>query len=763
MKISVLKYFLSALAMLILFRLEASEISLTNLAKHQKVKASSEEEPASAAVDGNAESYWQSAGMVGTHWLEVELDKAYPIDRIVLPLVKGANQLIAEVWVNNKWQKVGELPKDNPMIAFGAVNTHRIRLTSIEGQPLKIYEVQVFAHDPQPVFVNQLGYDKAKPKRFTAPLAENATPFKVVKAGTDEAVYRGIIRQHIGDFSDFQPDSTDPYQLVVEGTNHHGRSVPFLVADGLIEKASYQAAIDFMVDVRCWFGDSQKYNPTDEDADCPNLGVAWRDSHQFSYEIPSLLNLYFANPEAFSTKNMPLQALYLGMSEELPEDTPEIIRLIYWAVDIYLRGEVNHTLLKEQLAYFLYAYPYISDYIPSSVYDKAKNYLFDIWGNEEINRWQWHDIEHSGDLFQVYDIIGTGKGQFPPGHNVVPNLMMYEVAKREGREDAERYFDAAYQQTQWLIENLDWTDPRSTKGQRQGEHITLTSMAYFLKNYPKKAPKGLKNKIQAWADIMISRADNMWDYRRYSDQKWIIPTIWDKDDARYSSETGFNEVGNIAGFPAPAFAVTPYLKDNAQAKRLEEMALAYVDHIFGRNPTGRHFGFDAAEDVEGVEMGWYKEWQGGAGILQTARGVLDGTPKETTYPYNPHAGDPGHTEGWVTFNTAWNVGLAYLSSSSTSLEIYDDEFAKISSQAKRGTAIGIELKAPLNFDHEVCETVEVQFELNGKIESVSLTEVQSSSNIFRGTFTLADTLERGKAKISYGLAWHQKSKILNVR
>jgi len=676
--------------------------------------------------------------------------------------VKGCDNLLVEAWINGQWERVGKLPSDNPMIAFSPVETTKIRLIAMPGNSVKIYEVQVFAYDPQPVFVNQVGYDKAGSKRFTAPLAEDGTPFFIIRDASEEQIFEGLVRGNIGDFSDFRPEQRGPYRVVVEGESI-GRSVPFWIAEGLIEQVAYQPAINFMVDVRCWFGDSRNYQPTDEDANCPNLGVAWRDSHQFSFEIPSLLNLYFANPAAFSTDRMPVQGLYLGLREELPENTPEIVRLIYWAVDIYLRGKVNHTLLKEQLAYFLYAYPYLEEYIPRSVYEEAREYLFTIWGDENINRWQWHDIEHSGNLYQVYDFIGTGKGQFPPGHSIVPNLMMYEVAQREGREDADRYFQTAYDQTVWLLENLDWSDPATTKGQRQGEHVTITAFAYFLDYYPKKAPSGLEDKIENWADEMIRRAENMWDYRTYSDDRWIIPSIRPVNSEEYDSETGFNEVGNIGGFAAPALAAAAIVDEPEKQVRLEEMALAYVDHIFGRNPTGRHFGFDAVTDFAGVEMGWYKEYQGGAGILQTARGVLDGSPKETTYPYDPHAGDPGHTEGWVTFNTAWNTGLAYLSSSRIKLKILDKNFEKEISKAKRGEIIAVQLLAPLNFDPDQIEKATVLLTAGETEIPIELSESDPGGNLFEGSIMVPADFPKGDAEVSYGFAWHKKHISLKIR
>ncbi|MEO0331308.1 MAG: hypothetical protein AAF223_06440, partial [Bacteroidota bacterium] len=327
----------------------------------------------------------------------------------------------------------------------------------------------------------------------------------------------------------------------------------------------------------------------------------------------------------------------------------------------------------------------------------------------------------------------------------------YEVAQREGRNDADKYFQTAYDQTQWLLDNLDWADPLTTKGQRQGEHVTITSLVYFQENYPPQAPKGIQKKITAWADEMIRRSDNLWDYRRYSDQKWIIPTIWPD---RPGADNGFNEVGNIAGFPAPALAVMPHLDDEAKQERLEELAIAYIDHMFGRNPTGRHFGFDATTDFAGVELGWHKEWQGGAGILQTARGVLDGSPKETVYPYHPEAGDPGHTEGWVTFNTAWNIGLAYLSSSNTSVKIYDAQFSTEINQVEQGKTIGIELTAPLNTDPEIVEQAHIVIQNNNRSTQVALTETGKNTSCFRASWDINKPAK--ELVVSYGLGWHQK-------
>ena len=63
--------------------------------------------------------------------------------------------------------------------------------------------------------------------------------------------------------------------------------------------------------------------------------------------------------------------------------------------------------------------------------------------------------------------------------------------------------------------------------------------------------------------------------------------------------------------------------------------------------------------MDGAIAGWVERYQGGLGNLGYVVGVLDGSPKEASYPYNKD-GNTGYTEGWVAFNTAWNMSLAYL-------------------------------------------------------------------------------------------------------
>jgi len=758
-----------------------------NLAQLQSVGASSSapNHPPAFAVDGDDDTFWKTVEGDNSSWFVVYLDSACIIDQIVLPYFSGIGMLKIEVHTRSVWREVFNGNTDQQVLfGFQPVITNKLRLIFDNSEPVSINEIQIFAHNPQPIFVNQSGYNLHGPKRFTAPKAADGSTFVIKRVTDGKLLYQGNIFGHIGDFSDFTPEDTGPYRVEVESDDKLGSSMPFNIGAYWIEKVSYQKAVDFMLDSRCWWGDARNYTPTDSETFCTR-GVAWRDGVQYSFEVSSLIMLYLSNPGAFTVERMPIQGPYQGLRHQLTEDAPEILRLIYWGVDIYLRAQVDDALLKEQLAYFVYAYPYFSDYIPRVVYEEALEYLFKIWGKQETERFEnsdfgmseFYSATYSSNLFSTYELVGTGKGHFPPCHSIIPNLMMYEVAKREKLPEVKKFFQAAYNQAEWIIQNLDWSDPKVTKGQRQGEWITVTSLAYFMSQYPQRAPKGLKDKIQSWADVVISRSDNMWDFRKYSEERWIIPNIRPPEDPSHAIKTGFNEPGNVAGLPGPLLAAALLIDDPLTANRLRQLAFSHIDNMFGRNPTGRHYCYDGVADFEGVELGWFKEYQGGAGQLQSVRGVLDGSPKETTYPFDPYAGDPGHTEGWVTFNTPWNASLAYLSHFESDLEIYDStllqpvQTVSLSDSHNRFSVI---LKAPLNFNYEKSESGEIMVKTSrGDHLLLTVTEKNLNSTDFVGRLVM----EEGEVNenddsiqvrpgdiitISYGWDVFQRSVSMNI-
>lgn len=607
---------------------------------------------------------------------------------------------------------------------------------------------------PQPVIINQTGYDLGGPKRFTAPNALDGESFEIVDA-SDAVVYEGTIQGRVGDFSDFDPASTGPYRILVHGAAGEGDSYEFGIGANWTERISYDLAIAFMSDVRCFFGDLTGKPLNGTHPHCMR-GLGWRDSHQMSFELSSLVDLYMANPTPVAAIRMP-DAVYAGLQYPTADDSPEIARLLAWGAEIYLRGQYDHALVKEQLASFLWAYPQFSEWIPRELYEDVRDYLFPIWSKAEYSRYFWHDYTpHTADLLQVYTQIGTGKGEFPPGHSIVPNLRMWEVAVREGRDDAERYRDAAIAQAQWLVDNVDLTDPATTKGQRQGEYHLMTSLATLAATLPDHAPDGLAAFAEEWAEIAIARSDNMWDFRRYSDGRWTIPSF-----TGGGSGEDPNESGNVLGFPAAALAATTLIDDAATDERLTEVAQAHVDNVFGRNPTGRAAQYrvnDPELAFEGLDLGWFSEYQGGYGLLQGAHGVFDGSPKNGHYPFNPGVANIGHTEGWVTFTTAWIESLAWRAFTSSSIA-----FDRADAPAD-GSAV-VTLRAPLNMDAAGGNTGEVRVSVDGA-PAIPLAVTQTGVNALDYTAELdlaALGARRGDiVSVSHGLGPFTRTASLTV-
>src|SRR5690606_13611519 len=338
-------------------------------------------------------------------------------------------------------------------------------------------------------------------------------------------------------------------------------------------------------------------------------------------------------------------------------------------------------------------------------------YLVQKWEKTTVEPHATTQYDRSPDhnLLALKTKLGTTKGELPPGHSVIPNLMMYEVALRMAERDAEKYFNAAFRQMEWIIENLDWEDPMTTKGQRMSEHITMRAFAYFFHQYPDKHPKGLKQKVEDWARIALSRSDNYWDFRKYSDYEWTPPS--------------WNETGNILGFPAAALSAMSVLDKPETIKELEILVWSHFDNAFGRNPVGRHYSYKGPEEVEGVDLGWYNRHRGGIGLLDDVRFVFDGSPKSFHYPNHPEVGNLGWTEGWVQFNTAFNISMAYLANYYTHLQLEKTD----------ENQVVIHLEAPLNFYEQKEEGITVQLSNgSGQTIPVQLKEEAPFSRILIG-------------------------------
>jgi len=449
----------------------------------------------------------------------------------------------------------------------------------------------------------------------------------------------------------------------------------------------------------------------------------WRDDHHFAWVLRALVPQYMSNPAAY--QRMPRQVNYeqpqagkWGALEPYDEDAPDIVKLIHWGADVTVTQELTHEFLKGELAYFLYAWPMLKQWLPQQNYDAVLAFVEEHWGKARADRKYPYDTSPEHNLFALKTKLGTTKGELPPGHSIMPNLLMYEVATRDGLPGADKYIDAARAQVDWIVKNLDWEDPQTTKGQRMSEHITMTSLAAFLQLCPEKAPPGLREKIQQWARVMVRRSENMWDFRKLTDDGQWTPSG--------EKRTMWNEPGNVVGLPAALLAAAPFVEEASVKDRLHELAWSHMDNCFGRNPCGRHFSYDAPREVEGVEHGWHSYHPSGIGQLAEVRFVLDGAPKHVHYPYHPERGNYGWTEGWVNFNTAFNVSLAYVTKADTNLELQ-----------QVGDEILVRLRAPLNFDTTEEEPVTLTVKGPNSVP-VTLTETSPASGEHIGRVSLSD-------------------------
>ena len=546
----------------------------------------------------------------------------------------------------------------------------------------------------QPVALNQVGYETMGPKRLTAFGAKDGTTFIIRSLDDTANVYQGKIQRGIGDFSEFQPaDSQQEYVIALEEESE--TSFPFRIHANLYQEQFWRPALDFMIDVRSVVGTH------------PSAfgGSPWRDGTYYSYEVPSLLWLYAADPQFFeqlprqiswkadkqrvlspdfvfdannpqSEGVMEAVVRYYSELEAPAEDTPDIIQLVHWGLGFYLMKPYTkdpsqdplpkqiHSQVVEQFSHLLYAWDSLElhRWLPQSFYDRCYTFAQTHWqavGSLDVDslwhpRWYDEPVRENGTWKLDYTRLLPYKGRHVPGHSILPNLFMYQVVKQSQPSLSGAYLQAAQQQTQWIIDSLDWSLPATTKGHRGSEFQTLVNLSWFLQHMPEQAPSELREKIAEWAKVAIARSDNPWDFRRYDlSDHWTIPDL--------------NETGNVAGFPAAALSAARMVQDSAMQQRLVELAYAHVDNLFGRNPQLAAATHRPAQGYPLVEQGWplgYKKDV--CARLELCRGGIDASPGTEMYPFNPD-GEYRHPEGWVNWNASWNVGLAFLKMNQTPL------------------------------------------------------------------------------------------------
>ena len=689
-------------ACLLLVPSGASSQDYFNFAGRKSVRSSFSPAAAPCVTDGSSVTGSLRCHTVNQEqWIEIDLTADFDLyaahiyfDEVnAMPL----GTFVLQYNHGGEWEDIPGATVENnfsmrlPVRFETPVGTSAVRLRTVNPMPFGITEIQLwgkdvplipygvetkpeepFSTDTHWVCVNQVAYNLGAPKRFTVPTAKTDLRFEVQESLTGKTVYRGCLKEGIGDFTPFNPPETagKEYVIRVRGDGlKEGISYPCEIGRHAVQRMSYRPAVYFMNDCRSVVGT----HPSGYG------GCAWRDGAYYTYEVPGMVLMYLSDPDYFD--RMPVS---VSWSEErrkvldpgftiTPErvdrdvlvtarnyylllppldrtDVPDIIQDIRFGVGWILldpitidpstggdpAGERMHGQSIEQLAYFLYAYPAMRNYIGEDFYRMALQ-----------AGWMWW--ERAG-LFDVIPITGMGKGRNAPGHSVLPNLLMYEVARREKPEWAARFLQAALAQAEWCVETLDWTNPAHSKGQRMSEPKTILGLVHLALNYPEYAPEGLKAKLRDLAENMVAKSDNMWDFRRFDlDENWTIP--------------GFNEAGNIAGFPACALGLALLLdgeEDRALKERMVQLGYSAFDNLYGRNPMNAHAANHPENGFEGVDQGWpYHYTRDVTARLELTRGSLTSLPGSEMYPFDPK-GKPRHPEGWTAYNAVWNMSLAFL-------------------------------------------------------------------------------------------------------
>lgn len=650
-------------------------------------------------------------------------------------------------------------------------------------------------------FVNQAGYNLGEAKRFTVPGAADGTPFSIFENGKTKAVFSGKVSREAGDFTAFNPVGS-PVEYVVEVPGH-GRSVPFWVADHLMEKISSRLAYQFFIDVRG--GYTSSVLPSNITGGGPS-----RDGGGQGLEATFEGLFYASNPALFDRWQRELR--YYGSPGKMypvippPDDQPDsdlgeynerrfaalrqrpdLLKLLLWHAEfaynhhaytgkaggayenwedyrnIRLFGyqgqpfqEFDRQNLLDQLAATCAFYhAFLKPHLPEETYRKYREAC--------LKNWEGYDRHHEV-RYWVYSMkwIDEGWREFNEqgsafGQGLLRNLLMYEAERHEpnGGQSA-KFLTYAQDCAKDIIQNWNFSNEWHTWAMRNAEHVTPQALALFLMLAPEQCPPGAKEKLAAWSAYIKIRTANLWQYRTHSDTEW----------AHRKSK----EVGTLAGLGGAMFAVATVLND----PDLRAIGWSQVNNVFGLNPAGAHLGNKSAVRValdgfwEGVERGWPFAYIHGTGDLHYCRGAMDGSPTNHAFPFNPDSaalGDsPGlyGTEGWGISNRGWMATLTFSTTGSHAVRILNDRGQPLT-EARAGNPVTLELKAALNQDWTKPETGYVLISENDEppTRKVTLTETGPNTGIFRGPYTIQPGATRLTA--SYGYLGFEKKATITVR
>ena len=396
--------------------------------------------PAANVADGIATdaSRWVSLPSKEPIWIELTLPSAQLLTGLhVISGYMGENALrdfVVQFWRDGNWVNVPSADVTGNkateiVLAFDAtipVKTDRIRLwiTGSNDNTARVSEIRVWPASvgnvpplpikldllsPVSIFLNQSGFNSGAPKRFTAPAAADGAAFTIRPAAGGEPVFKGTIQGNIGDFTAFEPASGIEYVV----TTADGKtSVPFRVGPWWLERVTTQLAVDFMIDSRHYVGNERR--------SCGG-SYGWRDDHHFGWELHTLVPQWLSNPSAYArlprqiTYEAPKNPKLWGKLQPPSADAPDLVKLIHWGADIIVTQNLTHELLKSQIAYFLYAWPALKDYLPAQNYEVVRDFAFANWATPTADRKYPYDESHGTQSARPQNQGRNHQGCLPAG------------------------------------------------------------------------------------------------------------------------------------------------------------------------------------------------------------------------------------------------------------------------------------------------------------------------------------------------------------
>jgi hypothetical protein len=604
--------------------------------------------------------------------------------------------------------------------------------------------------------VNQAGYNRGEAKRFVCYDAPEGTAFRVLRQPEGQIVFTGVIKNGAGDFTAFNPDTSRSEYVI--SVSERKLSVPFRIADHLMEGVSSKLAYDFFMDVR------GSEDPIHSNEAKVHGGGPSRDSGAYGLEATFEALFYASNP-----------ALFDRWTTELGDkQTADLIDLLLWHGKFaYHHVDYNGPIANrfgslgyegqprmnydywntlDQLAAVCAAYhTFLKPHLPRETYlsyrDECRKRWKDYDRHKVVRHWT-HSTKWVDEGFQEFNEMGNAYGQ-----SVFRNLFMYLSERGEPDGEPEKYLRWAQEGADDIIKNWDFNNIRHMWWIRNAEHITPQALAFFLLVAPDQAPKGTREKLMAWRDHMKAKTHNVWQYRVHSDTEWAHPKT--------------KELGGAPALGGSMFAVAHVLND----PELRNLGWSQVNFVFGVNPLGAHLSNKSPERLaikgywEGVEHGWPRALPNGYGQLGKVRGTLDGSPLDGQFPRPGHSTsnsgnesaqadhiseDAYATEGWAISNRGWMATLTFAPLGTQHIRVLDQTGKQLLRSAKNGQSVVLELRAALNLDPTLPETGWVLVSTPGQENSkVLLQETGPDTGVFTVLYMIPDYVTKF-LDLSYG-------------